>query len=426
MQKKTLVLVLLILVLFGLFGCNQAPFCGDNICNSTETQYTCPGDCGKPSDLGHLEVILTDANTGKPIIGANVIVAENILPNGCGIDLSNPTPTVKAITNEQGIAKFGIVAGKEYYSDPNNSGYTNVAYQCNKIYPSETASVKYSLVQLPPVPLKPKCTEQAGTTELAVGDSINVMGGYQFPNQIMNLKLNDFLMTSSAPITQDSDWQTRIFAKWSIDINKTPLKYIERSPVVSLRDEFGTLLMSQEVTYLGNCWKSSEGLPYAIITKPKEIPVISAALVKDISAINFISPPEDTFMNVEIYATSADRVQLFSTSSIKTYYGMRIFAPAGGGYKYADTGTKDSNAKALVVNYRILSRTPERAIIPQKDFNYQYLGVDDKLAFMKVCMPKISDVPYNNQTPVTLIYYVSKDGSTYTDSTFAKIAQKCN
>jgi len=261
MKNSYLLLLIPLAVLFILSGCTQPTWCGDGTCNTNEDQYNCPQDCGYPEDVGYLEVTLLDVNTSAPIVGAQVEVGENLIPDGCGIKIEEGTTTVSGVTNEKGVASFTLASGKEYYASPWAEDYEfSLDFNCAKIYPKETSYIQYELEKLPP---KPQCQGLPGTQELAVGDTIKVAGVGAYAGQTLTIELVDYVVTGNG---DPHDWQNFYQGKWSIsDENGTLLDYEQHAPPTDLKDEFGTDYFTQHVYFQSNCWIKGEDYPRAVV-----------------------------------------------------------------------------------------------------------------------------------------------------------------
>ena len=91
MDKKVLILLLVLILLF-IFGCIDPPtFCGDGVCQIGEDQYSCPEDCGLPpsEDFGTLIITVLDEETSQPISDAGIQIIdeyESLEPLICTTD----------------------------------------------------------------------------------------------------------------------------------------------------------------------------------------------------------------------------------------------------------------------------------------------------------------------------------------------------
>ena len=276
MQRKPLLLITIILVLFALvlFGCTQPPVCGNNICEATETQYTCSQDCGNPPvDTGMLSVQVNDINTGFGISGALVQIAENDSSQGCGYNLAYPILD-SANTDQTGFIDFKLEADKEYVVMPSAEDYElSGNYQCTKVIAGDNVGIKFDLNPLPP---KPQCADApAGTQILSIGDTLTVKGVGDYAGQLMPIQLNNYVQTTQGCMSPNIDWQKCFQAKWllSNDTN-VALKYVQKAPPYNLKDEFGSQYFNQTINYLSNCWIGNS-LPYAVVSVPAEIEIRS-------------------------------------------------------------------------------------------------------------------------------------------------------
>jgi len=254
--KKILILsLILVLSIFILAGCVTPPVCGNGICEAGENSSNCPADCG--TELGYLDVSVSDANTGLALGGATVFVYPDEVP-GCGISV-DAKPTTSE-TDGEGMAYFKLAPG-DYAIDAWASGYklTDPNFICITVNAGENYGASIILEKdLSKVP----CQGLPGTTEMSPGETIEVDGVGDYNGEKLTIELTDIVAWGAFQ---------GYGAKWTLMDDGIALKIAQMLPPALLADHFGSQYFNTRVEFESVCWKNDE--PYAVVSilEPLEI-----------------------------------------------------------------------------------------------------------------------------------------------------------